>query len=74
LDASADASAMLAYVVPGKPQTVRDVIRRNGLQDASLTPEGILRRIFGLYFAPRILGSETYLRIRDFIYSQFPEQ
>jgi hypothetical protein len=78
VEAPADASAILALLSPsaaGQVATLRDVIRRNALQDATLPVDrdGLMRRIFGTYFAPRIYGSETYLRIRDSLFAQFPE-
>jgi len=63
----------------GRPATLREIIRRNAAQDmalaASLDPraggaDALMRRFLGLCLAPRILGAETYLRIRDFLYSQ----
>jgi hypothetical protein len=63
----------------GRPATLREIIRRNAEQDVALAgsldprvggADALMRRFLGLCFAPRILGAETYLRIRDFLYSQ----
>jgi hypothetical protein len=67
------------------PTSVRGMIRRSAVQDMALAaalqkeiagPEAIERRAFdllraNLVFTPRIFGAEWYLRIRDFLYSQW---
>jgi hypothetical protein len=73
----------LAGVPPralGKPATLREVIRRNAVQDMALGrtlqpwgagPEGLVRNVATLWLFPRILGSEWYLRVRDYVNAQF---
>jgi len=88
VEAAADAAAMQVladYFMGTRPQsfarpaTLREIIRRNAVQDMALAgsldpraggPDALMRRFLGLCFAPRILGAETYLRIRDFLFSQ----
>jgi len=61
------------------------MIRRGTIQDMALAaslpkeiagPEALQRRAFDLLranlaFTPRVFGAEWYLRIRDFLYSQW---
>jgi hypothetical protein len=56
---------------PVQPLTVRDVIRRNAMQDMSLagSPEALEKVRKGLP-SRRTLGAEWYLRIRDLVYSE----
>jgi hypothetical protein len=63
---------------PRELRTVRDVIRRNAAQDMALAPSlgpaELTRRVLALFdtnvrFAPRLLGAEWYLRIRDVLYA-----
>ncbi len=73
----------LAGVPPrsyGQPKTLVELIRRNAIQDMALGrtlqpwgagPEGPARTAPALWTFPRILGAEWYLRIRDWLYSQF---
>jgi hypothetical protein len=84
IDEPSDASAVVPlteYFSRGlvtanaKPSTVREVIRRNAVQDMMLAgslgqqtqPEPLKRFWDAL---PRVPGAEGYLRLRDFIYAQ----
>ena len=88
-EAASDGAAIAAFAdhlagVPPRsfcrPQTLREVIRRNAVQDMALGrmlhpwgtgPEGLARNAAMLWLFPRILGSEWYLRVRDYVNSQF---
>ncbi len=92
VEAGADVAATgafadyLARVPPrsyGPPATVRDIIRRNAVQDMALAasgrprvagPEAMARSAIQLWSFPRMLGAEWYLRVRDFVYAQFRGQ
>jgi hypothetical protein len=88
--AAADAAALrvwgdhLAGLPPGSvgpPATMRDVIRRNALQDVALAGspgsepgrEAVIGRLLGLFAFPRVLAGERYLRLRDGLYAPFSE-
>jgi len=57
------------------PATLRDVVRRNAVQDMTLTdPETLEQRALDLLWAnvrltPRVFGAEWYLRLRDYLYN-----
>ena len=79
VEESADAAAtavLNAYMsgafnpMPAKPLTVRDIIRRNAIQDMALagSPEALEQLRKGLP-SRKTLGAEWYLRIRDLVYS-----
>jgi hypothetical protein len=76
--ADAAAAAVLNNYISGgfsptrvQPLTVRDIIRRNAIQDMALagSPEALEKRRKGLP-SRKILGAEWYLRIRDLVYSE----
>ena len=92
LDAPADAPAFAALeawlagerpAAAPAPETVRDIIRRNAVQDMALAaslepsiagPAILRRRAFDLLpvnlrFHPRPFGAEWYLRLRDFLFA-----
>jgi hypothetical protein len=54
---------------PAKPLTVRDIIRRNAIQDMALagSPQALEQLRKGLP-SRKTLGAEWYLRIRDLVY------
>jgi hypothetical protein len=56
---------------PAKPLTVRDIIRRNAMQDMALagSSEALERFRKGLP-SRKTLGAEWYLQIRDLVYSE----
>jgi hypothetical protein len=56
---------------PVHPLTVRDIVRRNAIQDMALagSPEALEKLRKGLP-SRRTLGAEWYLRIRDLVYSE----
>ena len=56
---------------PAKPLTVRDIIRRNAIQDMALagSPEA-LEKLRKSLPSRKTLGAEWYLRIRDWVYSE----
>jgi hypothetical protein len=56
---------------PAKPLTVRDIIRRNAIQDMALagSPQALEQLRKGLP-SRKTLGAEWYLRIRDLVYSE----
>jgi hypothetical protein len=56
---------------PAEPLTVRDVIRRNAIQDMALagSPQALEELRKGLP-SRKTLGAEWYLRIRDLVYSE----
>jgi hypothetical protein len=56
---------------PAPPLTVRDIIRRNAIQDMALagSPEALEQLRKGLP-SRKTLGAEWYLRIRDLVYSE----
>jgi hypothetical protein len=56
---------------PAKPLTVRDIIRRNAIQDMALagSPQALEQLRQGLS-SRKTLGAEWYLRIRDLVYSE----
>jgi hypothetical protein len=56
---------------PVQPLTVRDIIRRNAIQDMAFagSPEALEKFRKGLP-SRKILGAEWYLRIRDLVYSE----
>jgi hypothetical protein len=56
---------------PAEPLTVRDIIRRNAIQDMALagSPEALEKLRKGLP-SRKTLGAEWYLRIRDLVYSE----
>lgn len=59
------------------PATLRDVVRRNAVQDMTLTdPETLEQRALNLLWTnvrltPRVFGAEWYLRLRDYLYNSF---
>jgi len=57
--------------MPLQPLTVRDIIRRNAIQDMALagSPRALERFWKGLP-SRKTLGAEWYLRIRDLVYSE----
>jgi hypothetical protein len=76
--ADAPATAVLDGYISGKPGappaqplTVRDIIRRNAIQDMALagSPEALEKLWKGLP-SRKTLGAERYLRIRDFVCSE----
>src|ERR1035441_7578120 len=56
---------------PAEPLTVRDIIRRNAIQDMALagSPEALEQLRKGLP-SRKTLGAEWYLRFRDLVYSE----
>ena len=56
---------------PAKPLTVRDIIRRNAIQDMALagSPQALEQLRKGLP-SRKTLGAEWYLRIRDLVYAE----
>jgi hypothetical protein len=63
----------------GRPKTLVELIRRNAVQDMALGrtiqpwgegPESLARTALVLSLFPRIVGSEWYLRVRDYVYSR----
>jgi hypothetical protein len=75
--ADAAAAAVLSDYISGafdatpvQPLTVRDIIRRNAMQDMALasSPEALEKLRKGLP-SRKTLGAEWYLRIRDLVYS-----
>ena len=92
VEAGADAAAIGAFAdylagAParsyGPPGTVREIIRRNAIQDMALAasvrsrspgPEAMARSAIEMWSFPRMLGAEWYLRVRDFIFGQFTGQ
>lgn len=56
---------------PAEPLTVRDIIRRNAIQDMALagSPQALEKFWKGLP-SRKTLGAEWYLRIRDLVYSE----
>ncbi len=56
---------------PAEPLTVRDIIRRNAIQDMALagSPQALEKLRKGLP-SRKTLGAEWYLRIRDLVYSE----
>ena len=57
--------------MPAQPLTVRDIIRRNAIQDMALAslPEALEKLRKGLP-SRKTLGAEWYLRIRDLVYAE----
>jgi hypothetical protein len=57
--------------MPVQPLTVRDIIRRNAIQDIALagSPEALEKLRKGLP-SRKTLGAEWYLRIRDLVYAE----
>jgi hypothetical protein len=76
--ADAAATAVLSDYISGafnptpvQPLTVREIIRRNAIQDMALagSPEALEKLRKGLP-SRKTLGAEWYLRIRDLVYSE----
>ncbi len=87
VEAPADTAAMAPFAaylagaplaLPEKPATLRDVIRRNAVQDMALArgdaPAGFAARALDLFRLdagrpPRPFGAEWWLRLRDWIFA-----
>jgi hypothetical protein len=76
--ADAAAAAVLSGYISGAfsptpvpPLTVRDIIRRNAMQDMALavSPQALEKLRKGLP-SRKTLGAEWYLRIRDLVYAE----